>query len=410
MRGALYFFLEPPVTLSIAHTSVNLQAHSYRMKLFPTITSAIALLGAALLLAQMRAVGIVDGIALWSGVQVYLEGGDPYDFQQLSQKLLASFQSTRISERFVNPPWTLPLLTPLFAWDFATSRFLLILTGLGALWFSISRLQKLWPPLDLPNTPLMWVFFPCVASIYCGQLSFLPLLGVILSLEWISNRGQPWWKWYLAMICMSCKPQGVYLVIPLLCVQFFRRASRRELTSVVVITSLAAALFLNTLSLVPSWLHATTFLYTLRTSTLSTCIRDGAAALGYNSPLTLWILPLVALTVVAARRVKLDTSESLLLATLVSTLTAPYVWVYDYSALLPLFFAVIGTLQYESMSRLRRYSAILLIPLVVIPLYIAFSAPLGSFLLLPITLSLITFILLPPLTNYLRRPCTLEAP
>jgi len=55
---------------------------------------------------------------------------------------------------------------------------------------------------------------------------------------------------------------------------------------------------------------------------------------------------------VIARRVQLETTESLLFATLVSALTAPYVWVYDYSALLPLFFAVIGTVQYESISRL----------------------------------------------------------
>lgn len=111
-----------------------------------------------------------------------------------------------------------------------------------------------------------------------------------------------------------------------------------------------------------------------------------------------------------ARRVQLDTTESLLLPTQVSTLTAPYVWFYDYSALLPLFFAVIGTLQYESISGLRRSAAVLLIPLLVTPLYITLPAQWGSFLFLPITLSLITFILLPHLTNYLRGLCTLAEP
>ena len=111
-----------------------------------------------------------------------------------------------------------------------------------------------------------------------------------------------------------------------------------------------------------------------------------------------------------ARRVQLDTTESLLLPTQVSTLTAPYVWFYDYSALLPLFFAVIGTLQYESISRLRRSAAVLLIPLLVTPLYITLPAQWGSFLFLPITLSLIIFILLPHLTNYLRGLCTLAEP
>ena len=341
------------------------------MKLPPNIMPILCILAAAALLATIRPVGELDAVAIWSGVQVYLRGGDPYNFQSLSSMLLEHFNSSRTSERFANPPWAIPLLVPLFWWSFKTSKFLLIVGNLATLTWCITRLQRMWGPIPWTHTIPLWLYFPSVASLYCGQLSFLPLVGILLAIEWISSPKAPWWKWCVAMTCLFIKPQGTYLAIIFLIVAFLRKATGAEITKVLCVGGGFLVLFCpRPLSYMSSWTNTVDFLHTLKIFSLSTGLRDLMEGFGFTSKLSPWILPLGIITGSFMMKIHVKTPLGLMIAVLISCATAPYIWVYDYSALLPLCFFSIASLSLRTMSTLQKALGVGLSALLVMPVYI----------------------------------------
>lgn len=343
------------------------------MKRLITPSLLLCIVAVALLLSSTPTVGKLDAIAIWSGIQVYLQGGDPYDFQQLSRLLREHFASSRTSERFSNPPWAIPLLIPLFQWSFETSRFLLLVANLGAVAWCIVKLRRAWGPIPWVSTLPLWLYFPGLASLYCGQLSFLPLIGILFGIECVSSRETPWWKWCVAMLCLAIKPQGVYLAIVCLAIEFARRARGADIAKVVCVGGVFLAVVCpRPLSYLSSWSRAVEFLYTLKVFTLSTGLRDALELLGISSPISRWLLPISMILGSLLLRIRIQTPFELMITVLISCATAPYIWVYDFTALLPLSFLCLAALSSESISPLRRALGVVLSTITVAPLYVEF--------------------------------------
>jgi hypothetical protein len=212
-----------------------------------------------------------------------------------------------------------------------------------------------------------------VASLYCGQLSFLPLIGILLGIECISSREAPWWKWLIAMMCLTIKPQGVYLAIVCLAIEFARRSRGPDRVKVLSAGGIFLALLCpRPLSYLSSWSHAVEFLYSLQIFSLSTGLRDILEYLGFSSPRARWFLPIGILLITFLLKIRVQTPFALMITVLISCATAPYIWVYDFSALLPLCFMCMAALCSNTVSPLRRALGVVLSGILVAPLYVEF--------------------------------------
>lgn len=345
--------------------------------------------------------GVLDSLAFWGGVQVFLEGGDPYDFGQVSQFLSSHFTNILNSQRFVSPPWTLALLTPIFAADFERSRIVLSIISLTLYLFSVYRLTLLWGRIPWLGVCAVWAYLPLWVCLYFGQISVLLLLGVVLALEWIQGRDQPWWKWALALALLALKPQGSLLVMPFLFVEGIRRLSRREWVALVGCAGVTIVVLLPFLRYLPAWLETFLFSSSHRTATLSVYVQDAGALLGYHSALWLWVLPMLSLVTLVILRVRINDATSFLLVLMLSQLTASYVWVYDSCALMPLFYAMIGAAIVMKEPMWRRALGIVSLSIAVFPVYLVIDSDFSFMRMHNLAMSIAALALLPGLRSYL---------
>jgi hypothetical protein len=278
---------------------------------------------------------------------------------------------------------------------------LLLVLSISAFYISILRLQKMWGALPRPCTFILWAYIPLWTCLYFGQLSVFLLLGTVLVLEWIQDPKPRWWKWAIAMTLLALKPQGFLLVFPFLIGEFLRRASRREHIYLMGYVAVIVALMAPSLRYVSSWLGTASFSYSQDSATLSRYVRELGESLGCGSALFLWILPVVALLILARRGLGIKDSHFFLLVMLVSQLTAPYIWIYDSCALIPLFYAYMGTLGQQHIPPQRRRLAVILTSLSVLPAYMALSPDFDFMVMHNVALAGAFLLLSPELRRYL---------
>jgi hypothetical protein len=175
------------------------------------------------------------------------------------------------------------------------------------------------------------------------------------------------------MMCLAIKPQGVYLAIVCLAIECARRTSSSDRVKVVSAGGIFLALLCpRPLSYLSSWSHAVEFLYTLQIFSLSTGLRDILEYLGFSSPLARWFLPIGILLTTLLLKIRVQTPFALMITVLISCATAPYIWVYDFSALLPLCFMCMVAVSSETISPPRRALGVVLSSILVAPLYVEF--------------------------------------
>jgi hypothetical protein len=294
-------------------------------------------------------------------------------------------------------------MLPIYVWPFPVAKFLLAFTSLSLYYLSILRLKKLWPPLPRYAPLLMWGYIPLLATLYFGQFSVFLLVGAVLLVEWIESPNRPWWKWALAMALLSIKPQGFIVAAPFIIREFVRTASPRDVARTVGFFLLLAPLSTPLLVYLPEWLTSNRFSHHLRTATLSTYVRDCGALLGYDSPLWLWALPLASVVFIVVTRVRVIDSSSLLLVLAISQVTAPYLWIYDACALMPLFYALIGAAYIMHEPRWRRFIGIIFTSIAIFPVYLAIDSDFSFMVMHNVFLTIAAVFLLPGLRGYLRR-------
>jgi hypothetical protein len=124
--------------------------------------------------------------------------------------------------------------------------------------------------------------------------------------------------------------------------------------------------------------------------------------LGYDTPLLLWALPIASVAGLGALGVRTTGALSLLLVLLLSQLTAPYLWVYDACALMPLFYALIGAAYTMKEPRWRRLIGILFTSVAIFPVYLALDSDFSFMVMHNVCLAIAAVFLLPGVRGYVR--------
>jgi hypothetical protein len=293
-------------------------------------------------------------------------------------------------------------MLPFYVWPFPVAKFLLAFATLSLYYLSILRLTRIWRPLPRYVPLLMWGYIPLLATLYFGQFSVFLLVGTVLLVEWIESPDRPWWKWALAIALLAIKPQGFIVAAPFLAREFVRTSTTKDKRRAVGFFALLAILSSPALLYLPEWIGSNHFSHTLRTATLSTYVRDLGAFLGYDTPLLLWALPIASVAGLGALGVRTTGALSLLLVLLLSQLTAPYLWVYDACALMPLFYALIGAAYTMKEPRWRRLIGILFTSVAIFPVYLALDSDFSFMVMHNVCLAIAAVFLLPGVRGYVR--------
>ena len=239
-----------------------------------------------------------------------------------------------------NPPWVLVWLVPYTLVNFATAANLWLLTNVAALFLGVVvAWQRLFPDGDRRNR---WLWLPLLAavvfpstivSLLYGQVNLLVLGGLVGFLALYTNRRDA--AAGAALALTTFKPHLVYLVVPVILLEMWRRRRRRVL--------------LGFFGLI---LASTAIVFVLRPTFVSDYVRgatagnllawEAATAVTYLSQKTGWLwlrlvavglAPLLALSWFLLDR-KWDLMNVAQIGVLASIITMPFGWSYDFVVLL----------------------------------------------------------------------------
>lgn len=292
-------------------------------------------------------IGTRDLIAFWGGVQVFLKGGNPYEFGQLFAVQKVALPTLQSEQYFLNPPWAIPIFLPFMAWPFQTSRLL---------WFIFNALAFVLPSVLLHRSlkvrkitaiNITITFLPGIMMLWYGQLSFMIYMSLLLG--FLAYKAERNVLAGLLWIPCTLKPHLVYLTGIVLVISIISEKKWKIFFSA---GCGLAALNLFVLFFDPAIFHEyasldkTPMIY--KSSTVPTVVRLVWIELfNYNPSWPVFVLPLTAAIIVATRRIIAIrgirttlknstctfTIDDLCLYTCLSLALAPYAWMYDYSLL-----------------------------------------------------------------------------
>jgi hypothetical protein len=154
-----------------------------------------------------------DFIEYWAAAKLTLDGGDPYDGDQLLPLQQSNGRDTDKAVMMWNPPWTLAVVLPLGLFPARAAQLLWLAVNFAAVCFCGDRLWR----LSGGSAERRWVgwavalaWLPTAFALQSGQIGPLLLLGAVLFLE-CERRGYP----YLAgaaTVLLAVKPHLAYLV------------------------------------------------------------------------------------------------------------------------------------------------------------------------------------------------------
>jgi len=336
----------------------------------------------AFALQSLGDVGSRDSIAYWAAVQAFIRGENPYDLNTLINIQRSVVPHLESPQFFLNPPWSIPLLLPLFRWSFSTSSFLLLASNISITFFTLRKLTELAAPLATRYMVIVGGFFPIVSCWYFGQLSCFLMLGAILSLQWIVQNYRPWWKVGVALLLFSIKPQTTYLIAIALTLTMIRSVPRRDVGNVALLALLPTSFLGCFPDLLRSWL--TSFAHSTQWATSSLPSLAYTATSFVNQPVLLILPALIIAAVVVAFDRSVITPRRFLTYAIISSLTAPYAWIFDFSPLVIVTYTVTVISLNESTSHLKRWACIVTVATLCIPFEALWTNNLQSYALHPL--------------------------
>lgn len=336
----------------------------------------------ALVLQSLGDVGSRDSIAYWSAVQAFIRGENPYDLSTLITIQRSVVQHLESPQFFLNPPWAIPLLLPLFRWNFATSALLLLASNISITFFTLRKLSELAAPLAPRYMLLVGAFFPVLSCWYFGQLSCFLMLGAILSFQWIVQNYRPWWRVGVALLLFSIKPQTTYLIAIALMLTMIRRVPRRDVAKVALLALLPTWFLGCYPDLLRSWFSS--FAHATQWATSSLPSLAYTATSFVHQPLLLMLPALIIAAVVVAFDRSVITPRRFLAYIIISSLTAPYAWIFDFSPLVIVTYTVTVISMNESTSHLKRWACIVTVATLCIPFEALWTNNLQSYALHPL--------------------------
>lgn len=326
--------------------------------------------------------GFRDSIAYWSAIQAFMRGENPYDLNTLLNIQRSVIPHTQTPQFFLNPPWAIPLLLPLFCWSFATSSFLLLAGNVSIAFFTLRKLSELTTPLSPRYTLLVGAFLPIVSCWYFGQLSCFLLLGAILSLQWVVQKHQPWWKVGVALLLFSIKPQTTIILSAALVATTVRCLSLRDISKVFSVALVPVVFLAYRGELLGWWFSSFTYSTRWATSSLPSLISSALSSV--NEP-ALLLLPaaLVGACVLVLERGGI-TPYRFVLYMLISSLMAPYAWIFDFSSFLIVTYAAMVVAVQKPGYSVRRWGSVALLVALCLPFESSFTDNLQAYALHPL--------------------------
>ncbi len=178
---------------------------------------------------------ISDFIGYWAPFQLFKNGKNPYDFEQVLQLELASGYQIIHDKTYSlwNLPWTLVIFAPFLNWPLEISAFLWLLMNL-AFPFLITQLtlSAFFPNLKLsPRFKILTglCLLPYLYVVQVGQTAFWVILGLIATFWAIEKK-----KDVLAgmlLVLTTIKPNIVYLIYGIALIWLIRTKRVRILFS-----------------------------------------------------------------------------------------------------------------------------------------------------------------------------------
>jgi len=324
-------------------------------------------------------VGARDLIAFWGGVQVFIKGGNPYEFGQLFAVQKVALPTLQSEQYFLNPPWAIPIFLPFMMWSFKTSRIV---------WFLFNTLSFILPSLLLHRSlklrritaiSITIAFLPGIMMLWYGQLSFMIYISLLLG--FLAYKAERDILAGLLWIPCTLKPHLVYLTGIVLVISILSEKKWK-----ILISASAGLALLNFFVLFfdPAIFHEyasldkTPMIY--KSSTIPTVVRMVWIELfNYNPSWPVFALPIIAATLVAVRKIKTVRSysrskftiDNLCLYTTLSLALAPYAWMYDYSLLVIVQITMFARSRYISTPLKNFPSAVIAIVIVLfLPIFL----------------------------------------
>jgi len=292
-------------------------------------------------------IGTRDLIAFWGGVQVFMKGGNPYDFGQLLAVQKVGLPTLQSEQYFLNPPWAIPIFLPFMVWPFQVSRILWFLFNALAFVLPSELLHRSLKLRRITALNITISFLPGIMMLWYGQLSFMIYISLLLG--FLAYKAERNILAGLLWIPCTLKPHLVYLTGVVLIISIL---SERKWKILISAACGLGVLNLFVLYFDPAIFHEyasldkTPIIY--KSSTIPTVVRMIWLELfEYNPSWPVFALPLIAALLVAAQRIaaiqrmKIDSPQSgkrftiddLCFYTSLSLSLAPYAWMYDYSLL-----------------------------------------------------------------------------
>jgi len=188
-----------------------------------------------------------DFVEYWGAGRLLLDGGNPYDADQLHPLQRSVSDTVDKAIMMWNPPWALPLIAPFAALPWRIAHAVWLLTQLAALLLSADLLWRTYGGSP-HRRPVAWllgiVFAPTCFLLFIGQISGLLLLG-LAGFLYLWTRDRPAMAGCVAALT-ALKPHHLALFALLLALEATRnrRAARAVVAGalVLVIGSVIATL------------------------------------------------------------------------------------------------------------------------------------------------------------------------
>lgn len=281
--------------------------------------------------------GSRDFVVFWATGQQLVHHGNPYDAAAMRQIELAAGLPAKYPVLFMrNPPWALPLVSPLGLVSVRIGALLWSLALLGCLLLSV---RLLWIVAGRPENQFHWLgysFGPALLCLFIGQTSLFALLGLALFLRLHGTRplvaGASLWLGAL-------KPH-LFLPFGLVLILWVFTDRRYKLLAGAVL-AMAASCGMTWLLDPSSW---TSYFRMMRGSAVEKefipCLSDAFRL--WFAPRSIWLqyLPAAiaciwALAYYWNRRKRWDWNSHGNLLMVVSVAVAPYCWLYDQCLVIP---------------------------------------------------------------------------
>lgn len=276
----------------------------------------------------------------WLLLQAYSAGKNGYDLEILEGiARMVGLREYSPAARY-SPPWYYIFVAPLgylSAESFVMMTFLLsVLASLQVVRQAFRLLEMKDPSVFMMALAVLF-FPPILINILGGQVSAFLALAMLFAFRAFQRGSYQLAGFWLALL--SVKPQSTYLVVFTLILMGLLRSPYKILIGYfTTLTALVASSYLANPAMYQDWCGISTP-KEFQTLTLATFLRHAWLGIsGNDSPWLIYCLPALSIAIVTSvlfMRRTLGDSLSITALPIISGVTAPYGWLYDFVIIAP---------------------------------------------------------------------------